>query len=115
VPLPLGLDGELLGDDGLPLGGVVEVPGDVDGEVDVGGDADGVRSPGRSPTRSVGDSVQAVSMPTLSARAPRPVSILFMSECLLSWVVARATYLEGRLQPVCRCPLGAATDVPSIS
>jgi hypothetical protein len=56
------------------------VDGVVDGEVTDGGDADGVRSPGRSPTRSVRDSLQAVSIPTLSATAPRPVSIMFIAE-----------------------------------
>ena len=61
-------------------GGVDGVDGRVDGAVEDGGDADGMRSPGRSPTRSVRDSLQAVSMPAPSARAHRPVSILFMLE-----------------------------------
>jgi hypothetical protein len=81
VPLPLGLEGVV-----VPLGevllggGVVLLGGGVDGEVVVGGEADGVRSPGRSPTRSPGDSVQAVSSPAPSARAQKPVSILFIVE-----------------------------------
>ena len=77
VPVPLGVDGEPLGDDVVPdpLGVVV----DDGGVVVVGGDADGVRSPpGRSPTRSVRDSLQAVSNPALSARAQKPVSNLFI-------------------------------------
>jgi hypothetical protein len=83
VPVPLGLEGEPLGDE-LPLG-VVLVAGGVDGVVadggvvGDGGEADGDRSPGLSPTRSVGDSLQAVSRPALSARAQRPVSILFIA------------------------------------
>jgi hypothetical protein len=68
----------------VPLGGVV-VAGGVDGEVVDGGDADGVRSAGRSPTRSVPDSVQAVSSPRLSATAQRPVSILFMCGASSLW------------------------------
>jgi hypothetical protein len=59
-------------------GGVDGVDGVVDGVVAVGGDADGVRSPGRSPTRSVRDSLQAVSSPALRARAQKPVSNLFI-------------------------------------
>lgn len=74
--LPLGLEVEPLGD-ALPAGGVV-VAGGVDGMVVEGGDADGDRSPGRSPTRSVRDSLHAVSMPAPSARAQSPMSILFM-------------------------------------
>ena len=50
----------------------------VDGDVVLGGEADGLRSPGRSPTRSLPDSVQAVSRPKLSAMAQRPLSILFI-------------------------------------
>jgi uncharacterized protein len=87
VPLPLGLVVEPLGD-GL-LGGV-DVAGGAGGTVVDGGDADGDRSPRRSPMRSVGDSLQAVSMPTLSAKAHSPVSILFM-ESLLACGVARFT------------------------
>ena len=78
VPLPLGLVGEPLGAE-LSLGGV-EVAGGVDGIVVDGGEADGDRSPGRPPTRSVRDSLQAVSMPMLRATAQSPVSILFMRE-----------------------------------
>jgi hypothetical protein len=80
VPVPLGLEGE---PEVLPLGdelGGVLVDGEVDGVVEVGGDAEGVRSPGRSPTRSVPDSVQAVSSPAVSARAQKPVSILFIAK-----------------------------------
>jgi hypothetical protein len=77
VPPPLGVEGEPLG---AELLGGVEVAGGVDGMVADGGDADGDRSPGRSPTRSVRDSLQAVSMPTLSAKAQSPLSILFMRE-----------------------------------
>jgi hypothetical protein len=79
-PVPLGLvDGvvvELLElepeDDGLG------VDGDVVVVVLEPGDADGVRSAGRSPTRSVRVSLQAVSRPRLSATAKTAVSILFM-------------------------------------
>jgi hypothetical protein len=82
VPLPLGLVVEPLGD-GL-LGGV-DVAGGAGGTVVDGGDADGDRSPRRSPMRSVGDSLQAVSMPTLSAKAHSPVSILFIGEPPRLW------------------------------
>jgi hypothetical protein len=85
VLVPLGLDGELLGDVVVVLSlGDVLVAGGVDGMVEDGGDADGVvRSAGRSPTRSVRDSLQAVSSPRLSATAQTPVSILFMSSSSL--------------------------------
>ena len=53
------------------------------GSVLEGGEADGVRSPGFSPTRSVRDSLQAVSRPALSATAMAAVSILFISRALL--------------------------------
>lgn len=66
-------------------GGVVGIDGLVDGAVEEGGDADGMRSPGRSPTRSVRDSLQAVSIPTPSASAHRPVSILFMMGASSLW------------------------------
>jgi hypothetical protein len=75
---PLGVDG----DPGV-VGGDGGVEGVVDGVVVDGGEADGDRSPGRSPTRSVRDSLQAVSSPKLSATAQRPVSILFMRSLLL--------------------------------
>jgi hypothetical protein len=83
VPVPVGLDGDPLGLEAEPLGDVLldgGVDGVVDGEGDVadGGDADGVRSAGRSPTRSVRDSLQAVSKPAPSARTHRPVSIFLM-------------------------------------
>jgi hypothetical protein len=87
VPVPLGLDVELsegvlgagvLGAGVLLLGGGVIVAGGGAGEVEVGGDADGMRSPGRSPTRSVRDSLQAASKPRPSASAQSPVAILFM-------------------------------------
>jgi hypothetical protein len=75
VPEPLGFEVSL----GVVAGGGVDgIDGLVDGAVEDGGDADGMRSPGRSPTRSVRDSLQAVSIPTPSARAHRPVIILFM-------------------------------------
>ena len=82
--MPLGLDGvvvvEPLGAD-LSLGDVVDggIVLGVDGDGAVGGDADGLRSPGRSPTRSVRDSLQAVSSPRPSATAQKPVSILFIN------------------------------------
>jgi hypothetical protein len=96
VPVPLGLEvvpevplGDVLlpdvvvsvepDDEPLEPPGVGLVAGGVDGVVIVGGDADGVRSPGRSPTRSVRDSLQAVSSPAPSATAQRPVSILFIA------------------------------------
>ena len=85
LPL-LGVEGEL----GAELGLVVDVSvepelelePDVDGAVLAdgavldGGDADGVRSDGFSPTRSVRDSLQAVSRPRLSgptAATKRPM------------------------------------------
>jgi hypothetical protein len=91
VPVPLGLDGAPLGLEVEPLGvelslGAVVLDGGVDGVVDgdgdvaVGGDADGDRSAGRSPTRSVRDSLQAVSRPAPSARTHRPVSIFLIGE-----------------------------------
>jgi hypothetical protein len=87
VPVPLGLDVELsegvLGAGVLLLGGGVIVAGGGAGEV--GGDADGMRSPGRSPTRSVRDSLQAASKPRPSASAQRPVAILFIVRSLLLW------------------------------
>lgn len=51
----------------------------VDGAVLDGGDADGGVEPGRSPTRSVRDSVQAVSSARLSPTANTALSILFIS------------------------------------
>lgn len=45
----------------------------------VGGDADGTRSPGRSLTRSLGASVQAVARVATNARAETPNSTLFMN------------------------------------
>src|SRR6266508_1084228 len=101
VPAPLGLDGE-------PLGGVVVVlslgagvaAGGVDGLVADGGDAEGVvRSAGRSPTRSVRDSLQAVSSPRLSATAQTPVSILFMFELLLVGVAQPASEIATAVPP----------------
>lgn len=83
-PLPLGLLGvvaellELEPEDGLVVDGDVVV-------VLEPGDADGVRSAGRSPTRSVRVSLQAVSSPRLSATAKTAVSFLFMTRCLLYW------------------------------
>ena len=55
----------------------------VDGAVLEGGEADGGVPPGRSDTRSVRDSLQAVSRPALSATAMAAVSILFISSALL--------------------------------
>jgi hypothetical protein len=81
VPVPLGLVPVPLGLVVEPLGVVADdggVEGVVDGDVVVGGEADGVRSPGRSPTRSLPDSVQAVSIPRASATAQTPLSILFI-------------------------------------
>jgi len=89
-PLVLGLDDVVLS---------VEVELELDPDVDgvdgavvvdgavldggVAGEADGVRSAGRSVTRSVRDSLQAVSRPALSATAMVAVSILFISRTLL--------------------------------
>jgi hypothetical protein len=85
-----------------PLGGVVVVDGGVDGVVAVGGEADGgVRPPGRSPTRSVPDSLQAVSSVAPSATAQRPVSTLFIFEAS-SWLGLRGR--PHRLQRSCRYP-----------
>jgi carbon monoxide dehydrogenase subunit G len=65
------------GVDGLGLG-------DVDGDVVVGGDADGLRSPGRSPTRLLPDSVHPVSTPAARARTHAPVSNFFITVLLRS-------------------------------
>jgi hypothetical protein len=102
VPVPLGLVPVPLGLVVEPPGVVVDggVDGVVDGDVVVGGEADGVRSPGRSPTRSLLDSVQAVSIPRPSVTAQRPLSILFIEEpppCGLR-------NLTGRVQRRCRRP-----------
>jgi hypothetical protein len=86
VPVPLGaLLGAVAPPDVVvsvvllePLGAVLGA-----GAVVVGGDADGVRSPGRSPTRSVRDSVHAVSMKALSPSAQTAVTILFIFAALL--------------------------------
>jgi hypothetical protein len=83
---PVELGDELeLGELGLVDGDDEDEP-DVDGEDgdevlgDVLGDADGVELlPGRSPTRSVRLSLQAVSRPRLSATAKTAVSILFIA------------------------------------
>jgi hypothetical protein len=68
----------------LPLGagveGVTTGGGGVTGAGDVDGEADGTRSAGDSPTRSVDERLQALSMPRPSARTQRPVAILFMCE-----------------------------------
>ena len=81
-------DDELAGGvEGLVLGAVVVsggCEGDVDGVVVVGGEADGVRSPGRSPTRSLRDSVHPVSTPAPRARTHTPVSNLFIAVLLCS-------------------------------
>jgi len=82
--LPLG--DELDDDDVLSVEVEVELEPDVDGVVADGaggtvlGDADGVvRSAGRSPTRSVRVSLQAVSRPRLSATAKTAVRNFFIS------------------------------------
>ena len=100
VVVPLGLDGELLGGVVVVLSlGDVLVAGGVAGMVEDGGDADGVvRSAGRSPTRSVRDSLQAVSSPRPSATAQTPVSILFISSSSL-WGLRNQTK---RVQRRCR-------------
>ena len=86
-PLVLGLDDVV-----LSVEVELELDPDVDGAVvvdgavldgGVAGEADGVRSAGRSVTRSVRDSLQAVSRPALSATAMVAVSILFISRTLL--------------------------------
>jgi hypothetical protein len=74
-PLPVVLS---LGD--VVAGGVVIGGGGV-----VGGDADGVRSAGRSPSRSLRDSEQAVRRPALSASAHRPVSNFFIGASRLGF------------------------------
>lgn len=63
------------------LGGVEGVTtggGGVIGAGAVDGEADGTRSDEPSPTRSVDERLQAVSMPRPSARTQRPVAILFI-------------------------------------
>ena len=84
-------------------GGVVVDGGvAVDGDVLDGGEADGVRSPGRSPTRSVRVSLQAVSMPTLSATAKTAERNFFIS-------MPPPCGLRDRVAKVQRaCPLPAA-------
>ena len=106
MPVPLGLlglEGDLLGDVLLSLGGVLVAGGvdGVDGIVADGGDADGVvLSAGRSPTRSVRDSLQAVSSPALIATAQTPVSILFIASSSL-WGLRNP---GGKVQRRCRRP-----------
>jgi hypothetical protein len=95
-PVELGdeVEDDPLGDDELllELGDVLvsvevelelepEVDGEVDGDdgADVLGEADGVVLPGRSPTRSVRVSLQAVSMPRLSATAKTAERNFFIS------------------------------------
>jgi hypothetical protein len=97
VPGLVGLDGVL--GEVLGAGGVVADGGGV-GDVVDGGEADGERSPGRSPTRSVGDSLQAVSRPAPSATAQRPASILFMWKSPLVGVARHAEVLQRRCRPV---------------
>ena len=65
---------------GVEDGGVTTGGGGVTGAGAVDGEADGTRSVGDSPTRSVDERLQAVSMPRPSAMTQRPVAILFMSE-----------------------------------
>jgi hypothetical protein len=77
-PLVLGVD-DLL----VSVEVELELDPDVDGAVLEGGEADGGVLPGRSVTRSVRDSLQAVSIPALSATAMAAVSILFISRTLL--------------------------------
>jgi hypothetical protein len=108
VPLGVESDGRLgvalLGVE-LSLGVVVAggmVAGGVDGMVVVGGDADGARSPGRSPTRSVFDSEQAVSRPALSVSAQTAVSSLFIA--VPPSVGLRVANRTGGLQRTCRQP-----------
>jgi hypothetical protein len=103
VPLGVESDGLLgveLGVE-LSLGGVVA--GGVDGIVVLGGDADGARSPGRSPTRSVFDSEQAVSRPALSVSAQTAVSSLFIAMPPSCGV--RVANRTGGVQRTCRQPL----------
>jgi hypothetical protein len=101
VPLGVESDGllgvALLGVE-LSLGDVVAggvVAGGVDGMVVVGGDADGALSPGRSPTRSVFDSEQAVSRPALSVSAQTAVSSFFIAVASLLWGCGLRTVREG--------------------
>ena len=65
---------------GVEDGGVTTGGGGVTGAGAVDGEADGTRSVGDSPTRSVDERLQAVSMPRPSAMTQRPVAILFMCE-----------------------------------
>src|SRR5262245_37387728 len=80
-----GVEGEVLGDVVEPDGG----EGDVDGVVVVGGDADGVRSPGRSPTRSLRDSVHPASTPVPRARTHTPMSNFFIAVLLWALIEPR--------------------------
>jgi hypothetical protein len=105
-PVELGLEDEL-----LPDGDELELEPDVEGLVDdggvvaEGGEADGERSAGRlPPTRSLPDSVQAVSSPALSATARAVVSNLFISMLLL---VGCATGSE-----ICNARAAAPLDRP---
>jgi hypothetical protein len=79
---PLGVELEPLPELELPevlsLGVVVDGGVVVDDGGVVDGEADGVRSPGRSPSRSLRDSEHAVMRPALSASAHRPVSSFFI-------------------------------------
>jgi hypothetical protein len=73
---------EPLGDEGWLDGGELGDDGELDGYGDAGGvvegDADGVRSPGRSPTRSLRDSPHPAIKVAPAARAMAALSKLFI-------------------------------------
>jgi hypothetical protein len=81
VLLPDGDDGVLDGEPDLVEsdGGLVDGGVAVGGGVVVGGDAEGVRSNGRSPTRSFGDSEQPATSPTLAPSRTSALSKLFIT------------------------------------
>ena len=70
------------GSNEVPLDGGVAA-GDVvvsDAGGMVGGDADGVRSPGRSPVRPLGDSVQAAARVVTRASRQKPLRNFFIAD-----------------------------------
>jgi hypothetical protein len=97
---------EPLGDEGWLDGELVEGElgyGELDGSVDEGGvvdgDADGVRSPGRSPMRSLRDSPHPAIKVAPAARAMAALSKLFILEFLLwIWDVRTARCNRGATQ-----------------
>jgi hypothetical protein len=71
--------GDGLDDGADELGGVGSGLLVSEGAGAIGGEAAGDRSPGRSPVRLLGDSVQAVAKMIRNVRAPKPLRNLFIA------------------------------------